>query len=412
MSYIDATGLSIPTQSDVESTAKERLIAKLNGVLRDDPDGPAYRICVKMLSEAKSETLASIQDVVAGLMPGTSSGEFLTELMRFNGIDRNESEYTTVTLQVTANAGAMNEAADVAIAATVSGDEYVITEPVVLTPLASGTFSARSVTKGAFIALAGDISEISTPLYGWGSVTNLVDASPGRSTETDPAARRRRWRAARGVGMHHESAIKRALEDLDGVEAVVVDANATNATSPEGVPSGAVRAIVWGGGSQEIADTLFGVGTAQNVKGSGSVGAGIGTHGTTTVSVTDAAAGQSGTVYYTQGSDIPIYIDVRTRKGTEYPSDGDELIKSAIAAFFAGDLVIEVEGVETIVDPYEPGEDVASSRIYTAANVVQGHNIQAIYIGTSDPPTSAADVALLLTERAVTSALLITVTGV
>lgn len=411
--YIDENGLTIPTQAEMAATSKANLLTKLEGRLRDDPAGPAHRILVNMLNEAKSETLSTLQMVVKALLPGTSFGEFLIELMRFNGITLNESRYSTVSLSLTANAGGMNEPADKLIAATVAGDEYLIIEPVVLTPSATGIFSARSVTQGAFTAGPGEITEIVTPAYGWGSVTNLVDVVPGRATETDPAARRRRWQAARGVGLHHPSAIKRALLDLDGVTDVFVKANGGTTTSPEGIPPGAVMVVVWGGDQQDIVETLFGVGTAQDIVGFGSIAAGIGSYGSTTVLVTDTEAGQSGEINYTIGNDVPIYVQVRTRVDSDvFPSNGFELIKQAIVDFFNGDLTITLDETETIVDKFEPGEDVTAARLYTPANVVDGHTIQEIYIGTTSPPTSSADVPISVIQRAVTSTALISIVSV
>lgn len=410
---IDENGLTVPTQDEMRATALERLRTKLEGRLREDPTGVAYRLIVEMVSEAKSETAAALQAVVSALFPGTTYGEFLTEMLRFNGLTRNESLYSTVTLEITANAGGMNVPADTAIAATVAGDQYLVIEPIVLSPSASGTFSARSVSYGAFTADADEITEISTPLYGWDSVTNPIAVTPGRATETDPAARRRRWRAARGVGQHHAAAIKRALEDINGVDAVNLVVNSGTETSAEGVPPGFVWPIVWGGDQQDIVDTLFGVGTAQDPKGYGSIGAGIGSYGDTAVVVTDTETGQSGTINYTIGNDVPIYIVVQTRKDPLlFPSGGDELIKEAIVDFFDGKMTVEIDGVATILDAFEPGEDIESARIYTPANAVDGHNIQAILIGRSAPPTSENDVTLDSDERGVTSTAIITVESV
>lgn len=407
--YIDGTGLHIPTQAEIAESAKTNLITRMAGVLREDVDGPAYRLLVLMLSEAKSETLAALQLAVSGLLPDTSSGEMLKELLKFNGITINESAYSTGSVLVTAKSTGFNALADTVIVGTLAGDEYLITQPITLGAGASNTYTIRSMVKGRFIADVGDIDQIVTPMYGLDSVVNEIAVVPGRSTETDPAARSRRWRTARGTGLHHPSAIKRALEDLDGVTAVALDINTGATVSPSGVEPGTVRAVVWGGVAQEIADTLYGVGTAQDVQGFGSVAAGIGTQGTVATAVVDAASGQSGTIYHTVGSDVPIYIQVNTRKQAgAYPENGDYLIKDFIVQFFDGNLEIN----DIAIAPFAPGEDVVASRIYTAVNAVTGHSIQSIYIGRTNPPTSSADVTIDIDELAVTSESIITVVGV
>jgi hypothetical protein len=412
MSYIDENGLTIPTQAEIAELAKERLQTALEGKLRANPSSNAYRLLVSMLSEAKSETLAALQEVVSALLPGTSSGEFLTELMRFNGITRNESEYSTVSLTVTANAGAMDVPAGEAIAGTEAGVNFVITEDISLAPLASALYSARSVEKGAFNVGAGEVTKIVTPQYGWGSVTNPLASTPGRLTETDPAARRRRWLAARGVGMHHPSAIKRALMDLNGVEEVKVIVNATQEALGSGQPAGSIWPIVWGGDETEIVETLFGVSGAQTPAGFGAIGAGISSWGSTTVSVTDTDVDQTGDVSYSVGTDVPIYVQVRTRKQAGYPSDGDTRIRQAIEKFFDGDLVLEIDGVETPQIPFAGGETVTAARLYTPANIVPSHNIQEIRIGLSSSPTGSADILMSPDERGVSELALISVVGV
>jgi hypothetical protein len=378
MAYIDETGMSVPTQAQVVATAVQRLQELLEGRLRKDATGPAHRICGNMLGEAKSEVLAALQDAVSALMPDRSYGEYLTELMRLNGIDRNESAYSTVPITVTAkSSGVPLVSAGTFIVGTEAGDNYVITEDMVIAPSATDTFSARSVDKGAFEADAGDITRIVEPKYGVASVTNLVAVTPGRTTESDPAARSRRWRTAKGVGMHHPSKIRSALE-------------------------GSIRAVVWGGTAQAIADSLFGT-----YSGIGAVAAGIGTFGAQSVAV--SAEGQSSTIYYDVGTDIPIYVNVLTRKTVgRYPSNGDALIKSYILEFFNGDLEIEGETIEK----FGPGETVSAARIYTPANVVPGHTIQAIYISRSANPSSTGDIVMDVDERAVCTEGLITVIGV
>jgi len=403
MAYIDETGMSVPTQAEVVATAVQRLQELLEGRLRKDATGPAHRICGNMLGEAKSEVLAALQDAVSALMPDRSYGEYLTELMRLNGIDRNESAYSTVPITVTAkSSGVPLVSAGTFIIGTEAGDNYVITEDMVIAPSATDTFSARSVDKGAFEADAGDITRIVEPKYGVASVTNLVAVTPGRATESDPAARSRRWRTAKGVGMHHPSKIRSALEDLDGVTDAYVFVNSGTTYAADGTPPGSIRAVVWGGTAQAIADSLFGT-----YSGIGAVAAGIGTFGAQSVAV--SAEGQSSTIYYDVGTDIPIYINVLTRKTVgRYPSNGDALIKSYILEFFNGDLEIEGETIEK----FGPGETVSAARIYTPANVVPGHTIQAIYISRSANPSSTGDIAMDVDERAVCTEGLITVLGV
>lgn len=402
---LDSTGLTIKTQAEMLETLKTAFRASVIGDLAriDDVDSPEGRIAA-ILAEMKSDLAGHLQAAVAALLPSTSTGEFLKEMIKFNGISQNVKEYSTVTLTVTANTAGCTIPAGKQVS-TPAGVVFATDTEVVLGPSASTTVGATAVEAGALVAEAGTVTDILTPVYGWASATNVAAALPGNLDETDPAMRIRRWRAAVGVGIHHPSKIYTSLFNLPNVTAVALEINNGVVDLPSGVPPQHVRAIVRGGTNQDVADTLFGSYAAY--AGAGSVAAGIGTYGAQSVVCT--GDGQTGTIYFDRSSDVNIAIVVRTRKGASYPANGDARIRAFILELFAGTLEVEGESVEGFV----LGDDIYGTRIMTACHAVPGHTVDVVYVGKDDDgvPT-ATSLVLGINEFPVASESLITIVGV
>lgn len=377
----DETGLAVKTQAEMTETFRALMRTAFGDKARvDDPDSPEGRIAA-ILGEFKSDLCTHFQAGVNALIPSVSSGEFLKELIKFNGIAQNVKQYSTVVLTVTANDhGTTIEAGD--LVSTDSGVVFAIDEQVILLPNASASVGATATVAGALLASVGTVTTILTDRWGWASVTNAAAALPGNLDETDPAMRARRWAAAVGVGLHHPSKIKTSLDNLPSVTASYVEVNNGINTLPSGCPAGHIHAIVRGGSPADIAAALFG--SYAPYAGAGSIAAGIGSYGAQTVHVVDSVSGQEGDIKYDVASDIPIFIRVLTRKiAGKYPASGDADIRAAIVEYFAGTLEIE----DVAVPAPSLGDAIDGTAIMAPAMKVPGHRILAVYVGTTADPT-------------------------
>jgi len=393
------SGLTISTLAEVILAIANRYKAAYGDNVRvDDPDGVVGRNA-RILSETKHDVLTELAATVAALLPSTSSVTLLEELVKFNGITRNVASKSTATVTITANAAGCTVPAG-SLVATSDGVQFETDAQIVVASGLTGNVAVTAVEEGAQEAAAGTITTILTPVYGWASVTNAAAATPGDARETDPQLRARRWDTAQGTGPHSPAAILSALKDINGVTKAMVEVNNGNATNSNGVPGHTIRAIVAGGAAQDIGDSLFG-------PGYGSVGSGVGTYGTESVACTDSDSGQSGTVYYDIASAVDIYIEVRTRKLSDYPAGGDDFIKAAIVDLFDGELEIN----DVAIDAYGLGDNVTSGQIYTPCNSVQGHLVQAIYVEKAASP-SETEVEIDNDEYATTATAKITITAV
>lgn len=249
--------------------------------------------------------------------------------------------------------------------------------------------TAQAVNTGPTVAVAYDITEIITPVSGWQSVTNLLDAETGTDVETDEDLRLRREDELAAAATSPIDAVRADLLDVDGVDAVTVFMNTTDATDSDGIPPHAIEPLVQGGDDQDIFDQLL-----------ASVAAGIVTYGNTTGTAEDSA-GVSHAVAFTRPTEKPIYIIINVDVDEDtFPDDGDDQIKAAIVAY--GDAL-------------PTGRDVRASAISAQSFGVTGVlGVSSCLIGLVDPPMASTTIAIGLRELATydTSRIVVNVTEV
>ena len=187
---------------------------------------------------------------------------------------------------------------------------------------------ATSVLTGAIVGVSGDISVISTPVGGWSSVINVLDASPGNDVQTDASLRVARIAQLSAAGVATPNAIRAAVLTISGVTACTVFVNNTDIVNVDSMPPHSVEVLVQGGADAAVAAVLY----AQ-------IAAGVAFQGTTSTTVVDSQ-GVSQTVKFSRPAVVPIYVDITVVKDPAYyPANGDAQIAAAIAAYGALQLV-------------------------------------------------------------------------
>jgi uncharacterized phage protein gp47/JayE len=172
---------------------------------------------------------------------------------------------------------------------------------------------------GPIVCASGDLIVIETPVSGWSSVINLLDADLGSDIETDAALRVRREEELALPATSTIDGIRAALLAIADVETVRMFVNNTDVIDADGVPPHAFEALIQGGTNQDIFDALL-----------ANTAAGIATHGTT-AGTADDSEGTAHAQEFTRPSEIDIYVDLTiTYDADLYPSDGDDQIEAAI----------------------------------------------------------------------------------
>lgn len=220
---------------------------------------------------------------------------------------------------------------------------------------------------GPTVAVAGDITEIKTPVAGWSTVRNLFDADLGTDIGSDEATRVQRGIDLAAPGTSTEAAIRQALLDVEGVTSARVFINNTDVIDGDGVPPHSVECLVQGGDDQDILDCLL-----------ANVAAGIGTHSSGAGAVTGTAVdsqGTSHTVKFSRPSATDIHVEMDVEyDAAEFPSDGVAQIKAAIVAFG---------------DAQACGKDAVNSSVAAQAFRVAGVlDVQNCKVGGVSPPVA------------------------
>jgi uncharacterized phage protein gp47/JayE len=226
--------------------------------------------------------------------------------------------------------------------------------------------NAESVDTGPVVALANDITVRETPVSGWQSVRNLLDAEEGTDLESHEVLRIRRELELVAEGSTQDQ-IRRAILDLPDVTTCSVFVNNTDSTDVDGMPPHSVEALVQGGADQDIIDALF-----------ASVPAGIQTTNSGGGAVTGTATDSEGiahTIKFSRPVSVNVYVDLSySYDVATYPTDGDTQVKTAVA---------DLGGVG--------GVDAVASRVGAAAFQVDGvFDVTRVLIYTATIGTPAA----------------------
>ena len=124
--------------------------------------------------------------------------------------------------------------------------------------LPQATVGVTAQNTGPVQAPAGTLTVIETPVTGWTSVTNPLDADPvGTNLESDIDFRIRRLEELAIAGRATTEAIKSQVLTVDDVTAVVVFENDLFVVDPDDRPPKSVDIVVEGGVIAEIAAKIF-----------------------------------------------------------------------------------------------------------------------------------------------------------
>jgi hypothetical protein len=206
---------------------------------------------------------------------------------------------------------------------------------------------------GAIVALAGDLTNIETPLGGVNSARNVTiptvhdgDAVLGRDASSDEELRLLREAELAQPGTGTPDAIRAALLEITGVTNATVFYNNTDTTDVDGLPPHSTEVLVQGGADQDIWDALW-----------DNVPVGIATVGTEVGNVVDDE-GVDQTMRFSRPEVIDIYIRMALIENPK-TYDGDATVKTAIT---------------TWGDARETGDDAVASAIGAQAFRVTGVN--------------------------------------
>lgn len=341
----------------------------------ESPDGQINGV----FSESQANLWELLELAYNAFNPNAATGVSLSNLVQLNGISRLPATSSIAQLTLTGTANTIIPAGSL-VSTSDTNDQFATRTTITLDSMGQGVVFADSVETGEIQAAIGTLTNIDTPITGWSTVTNTLETTLGTNEETDSELRARRKRSIANSAQNIIDAIFAAVADVDGVTQTVVLENDTDAVDSNGLPPHSFQVIVVGGDDEAIANAIW-----LNKP------AGIPAFGDVDTIINDSQ-GLPHIVSFSRPTTIPIYVEVNLTTDSNYPSDGDQLIKQAIVDYANGDLV----------DGFDFGlaDDVILTRLYTPINTVPGHEIDSVYIDTSPSPSSTANITIGATEVA------------
>lgn len=185
---------------------------------------------------------------------------------------------------------------------------------------------------------ANAVNKIVTPLPSV-ELVSVTETTGGRDIETDAELRSRFFESLATAGAGTLNSIKSALLRTDGVKSATVE------EVPEGDYYKGIRAIVWGGSADDIAQSVF----DHKAFGIKTIGAESGQ------AVADNE--DTFTVRFDYAQEITVQIKATVTPDSRYPSNGNDLVESVIKEY---------------VDGLSMGEDLIHSNIVARIMTVVG----------------------------------------
>jgi uncharacterized phage protein gp47/JayE len=372
---VDSTGLTIKTIEDIKGEIEDDLLANLDPSLVMSPDQPLGQI-----NAAHSKKLAELwelgQVAYNGFNRQAADGAQLDNVGDITGTPREVARKTRVLCTVNLNASQSYTPGQLK-ANVVGQPTNTFVNESAITSTTSGNYSAWFVSEvfGPQVANAGTLTQITTPVSGWNSITNAADGVLGALAEEDGDYRVRQEDELFAGGSSSQDAIRVDLLQVSGVLSAYVYENVTMFTDASGVPAKACECIIFDGlvpaaSNNEIAQAIW------NNKAPG-----LETYGTSFGTATDSL-GVARTVYFTRSTIKNVYLEYDIKvDATKFPIDGIQQVKDA--AVKAGDTgrktdddIVALALRAAVLQPVVKGvTDVVAMRLGFAASPTNTENL-------------------------------------
>lgn len=328
---------------------------------------------IGIFAERYADLWEFLELVYKAAYPDSADGVSLDDLLVLAAVARALATYSTVTLTLGGTNGTLIQTGS--ISKDADGIRWVHQADATI---AGGTASvvARAEATGPITGLAGTITSIDTPVSGWTTVTNALDAVVGRNAMSDSEARELYNLTIRASGVATEGMRAAILRIADVIECEVIE-NEAAYPDADGRPAKSFETVVRGGLDQSIVDTIWLFKPA-----------GIETFGSTTGTATDVA-GDAHSIKFSRPVEVDIYMIVDWLAQPNVLTSEKDGIEDAIVT-----ALLELGGAFTI------GRDVVPFEFIQHIETI-GIRSLSIRVGLAPNPASTSPLDISRTELAV-----------
>ena len=269
---IDETGIYTPQYIEI----LESLMDSFRGIYGQDvnlapdtQDGQWLAILAKSIYDANNMAVAAYNS----FSPTYAVGAGLSSLVKLNGLKRKIATYSSVVVRLEGTVGTVISNGAVS---DEHGNRWLLPPYVEIPFEGFADVTATAGAAGDIRAPANTVVHIDTPTPGWYTVTNPLPATLGAPVESDAKLRQRQSISTSHPATNPATAILANVLALSGVERGRLYENNADVTDFRGVPAHSIAVVVEGGDTNDIARAI-----------ANSKAPGIGTYGTTTVTLCD-----------------------------------------------------------------------------------------------------------------------------
>jgi uncharacterized phage protein gp47/JayE len=354
---------------DVEA---ETVLGQLNGIF----------------GSALAECWEQLQEVYKTFDRDAAEDDALDSLGTLLGVPRPEDSPSTAPLTLNLDAGTTVPAGSIVALETRNDVQFVSLEPVTNSGFAPANFTVdfECTVDGPTAAPAGQLNEIITPVTGWNTATNALDAKLGRLTANNQEYRALLERAVAIQGSATVRAIQadvlQANEDLvgDPIISVTVYENTGDTVDSNGLPGHSIEVLIFDdqdpGNDEVIALRIW-----------RAKAAGIGTYGNVST-IVETDAGDNVEMFFSRPTLKPVWVELTVSVNPAIaPADVADLVKAQIVSF--GEQITP------------PGTDVIALAVRASAlQVTSVVDVPEFTIGFAVSPTEDENLVLGIREVA------------
>jgi uncharacterized phage protein gp47/JayE len=321
VTIIDGNGVTVPLFQDVLTYLQDQYRAIYGIDVNLDPDTQDGQ-WVSILASVINDTNQTIAATYLAYSPTYAVGAGLSSVVKINGIRRQRASVSTVTLLLVGQAGTI-------ISAGAVGDNlnlntvWALPPDVLIPPEGQILVTGTCTELGAITASVGSLTRILTPTPGWQTSTNPNPAVVGLPVETDAQLRRRQTQSTANPSQTVVIGIQGAVENLPGVQRVMVYENPTSATDANSIPPYSMAVVVEGGDVQDVAQAI----ALRKTPGSP-------TYGSTNVIVYDSR-GIPSQINYFQLTLVSIHVHISLRALAGFTAAIEQEILDQVISFLA-----------------------------------------------------------------------------
>lgn len=366
MTAVTSSGFQRTRLDERLASLKEAVRAIFGPDINLDPDTIDGQM-LGIFAESISNLDQLAEDCYQSFNPSSAAGLALSRLVQLNGIRRIAGAHSTASIRCVGTDGTIIPAGSL-----VSNPATGVTfETLIESTIPSSgqiDINVRATEIGAKFAPAGTLTKIDTPIYGWQTVTNPIDAVPGRNEETDLSLRARRASSTATPAQAVLDGIYGAIANIPDVRQCRVFENDQDTTDSNGLPPHSIYCVVEQGSAEDIAAAIW----RRKTVGTTMVG--------NVSEVVSDSQGNPHTVKFSRPSDANVYVVINLTTRPGWPTDGEQRIKNALVEWGISDQSI--------------GEELIYSRLFSPINTVPGFAVDSLYIGTTPAPSGTANIGV------------------